>query len=251
MRASKYLLLITVSAALAASPAFAKPAKSIKDDTETAQSQNWDLEDKNTAFVINDPWENVNRGIFDFNLGFDKHIAKPVIEVYDIAPNGLRRAIGNFLSNLSEPLNAIHGVLQLNPKVAFTSLWRFILDSTFGLGGFHNFAGEYAGLPNMSQNLGKTLGRWGVDAGPYVVIPVIGPSSVRDLTGKVGDWFLDPVGWEINSNWTIAQSVANGIDARDSKASVIEHLYYQSLDPYVATRSAYRQHESFEDANRN
>ena len=205
---------------------------------------------KNEADV-NDPWEGFNHPIFNFNLAFDKHIAKPFIQLYDNVPHGVRHSIDNFLTNLSEPLNAVHGVLQLNPKVAFTSIWRFILNSTFGLAGFNDFAKGNAGLHNMEQDMGKTLGHWGMPSGPYVVLPILGPSSARDTTGKIGDWFADPVGWVEKDVWIeVGQAVADGVDTRDMKAAIVEHLYYDSLDPYTATRSAYRQHERFEEISR-
>lgn len=245
MRASVLLVFLAVSASLAAQPALAKSAKG---KSKVDDSKYYDI--KNDAVQANDPWEAFNRPIFDFNLGFDRVIAKPITSVYDELPGEVRHSVSNFLSNLSEPLNTIHGVLQLNPKVAFTSFWRFILNTTFGLAGIFDFAREEGGLRNMDQNLGKTLGNWGVGAGPYIVLPVVGPSSLRDTTGKIGDWFADPVSYVFTTPETVAQVVMDGIDARSRNDGVIEHLYYQSLDPYTATRSAYRQHESFEASKR-
>jgi len=195
--------------------------------------------------ALGDPWEGMNRGTFSFNLAFDRNISKPVVSVYREIPSSLRRNIDNFLTNLSEPLNTVHGILQLNPKVAFTSFWRFVLNTTFGLGGVRDFAAEQAGLHNMDQDLGMTFGHWGVASGPYLVLPVLGPSSARDTVGKVGDWFLDPVGWLLTTPENVAQSVADGIDERDIQGGTVDYLYYQSLEPYVATRSAYEQHQAF------
>jgi phospholipid-binding lipoprotein MlaA len=192
-----------------------------------------------------DPWDSVNHPLFDFNLAFDRYLAKPVQSAYHVLPFSVRHSVSNVLTNLSEPLNTVHGVIQLNPKITFTSFWRFILNTTFGFGGLRDFAGEQ-GLHNMDQNLGKTMGRWGVGAGPYVVLPVLGPSSARDTVGKVGDFFIDPVGWKFTLTEDLAQGVADGIDTRDRQDGIIDQLYYQSLDPYVATRSAFRQHEAFE-----
>jgi len=224
-------------------PALAKTSK-------TDSSKYYDVRGAAVSPDVNDPWEGFNQPIFSFNLAFDKHIFKPFISAYDQIPSPVRHSFSNFLSNLSEPLNFIHGIFQLKPNVAFTSMWRFILNSTFGLGGLHDFAREEAGLRNMDQNLGKTLGYWGVGAGPYVVLPILGPSSVRDTTGRVGDWFGDPVGWEETIWLSLGQAAANGIDTRDQKAGLIDHLYYQSLDPYIATRSVYRQHEEFESKSK-
>ncbi len=245
MRLSLILLLTAFSLSVTCESALAKTAKHPKHSKGY-----YDMKEDVVAPDVNDPWEGFNHPIFDFNVGFDRHVFKPVITVYDYVPHPVRHSISNFLSNLTEPLNFVHGVLQLNPKVAFTSLWRFILNTTFGLAGLDDFAKEKANLHGMDQNLGKTLGHWGVPSGPYVVLPIIGPSSVRDTTGKVGDWFADPVGW-VDDTWVeVGRSAADGIDARDTQAQVVEHLYYDSLDPYTATRSAYRQHEKFEDSSK-
>jgi len=237
------ILTLAVFLLCAAEPALAK--STIADKTNSHGY--YDIKDGAATADVNDPWESFNHPIFDFNVGFDRHIAKPFISCYDTIPGGVRHSVDHFLTNLSEPLNVIHGILQLNPKIAFTSFWRFVLNSTFGLGGLQDFAKDNAGLHNMDQDLGKTMGHWGVPAGPYVVLPIMGPSSVRDTTGRIGDWFADPVGWGETIWLAGGQTLADGIDTRDMKAGVVEHLYYEALDPYVTTRSTYRQHERFEE----
>jgi len=247
MRSSFLCALTLISATALCSPAMAASSKHRADAND---DKYYDIKDTQSANASEDPWESFNRPIFDFNVGFDRHIAKPFISAYDVIPVEGRHAFGNFLSNLGEPLNCIHGILQLDPGAAFTSLWRFILNTTFGLGGIRDFAREEAGLHKYEENLGKTLGVWGAPTGPYVVLPILGPSSVRDTSGKVGDWFLDPVGWEETTWMSVGQAVADGVDARDRNAGIIEHLYYDSLDPYSATRSAYQQHEAFKSGTR-
>ena len=242
MRTSSLYVMTALSALVLCQPAMAA-SKHSKSDADEAKY--YDM--KEAPLANDDPWEDFNRPIFSFNLGFDQYVAKPFISAYDVIPAPGRHRVSDFLSNLGEPLNFIHGVLQLNPKVAFTSLWRFILNTTFGLGGLRDFAGEDAGLHKMNENLGRTLGYWGAPTGPYVVLPILGPSSVRDTSGKVGDWFLDPIGWAEDTWTAVGQAAADGIDSRDRNAGVVEHLYYESLDPYVATRSAYRQHEIFKE----
>lgn len=236
--------IAALSFGMSSSMAFAAGKDTLVDSEDPA------FKDDQESLESYDPWEDVNRPVFQFNLGFDRYVAKPFISAYDVIPADGRRAVSNVLGNLGEPLNAIHGVLQLNPKVAFTSIWRFILNTTFGFVGIRDFAREDAKLYHTDENLGRTLGHWGVPAGPYVVLPILGPSSVRDTTGKVGDWFADPVGWEETTWASAGQAIADGIDTRDSNAGLIEHLYYESLDPYVATRSSFRQHEAFKARNK-
>lgn len=229
-----------VSLALLASPALAKSKKYY----EQEESKYYDLKESE-KLSGQDPWEGFNRSIFDFNLWVDRNMFKPFLVAYDVIPKQGRNSIGNFLTNLGEPLNTIHGVLQLNPKVTFTSMFRFVLNTTFGMGGIHDFARDYASLPNMEQNLGKTFGAWGVPSGPYLVLPIIGPNNLRGAVGMAGNWALDPIVYTIKPWEAFGQRVAEGIDYRDSQATVIENLYYESIDPYVATRSAFLQNEAF------
>jgi phospholipid-binding lipoprotein MlaA len=246
MRLSFIILLSAFTLSVTCESALAKTAKHSK-----ATREYYDVKDDVIAVETNDPWESLNKPIFNFNLMFDRHVFKPAITVYDNVPHSIRRSISNFLSNLYEPFNAMHGILQLNPDITFTSLWRFILNSTFGLAGLQDFAADNAHLYNMRQNLGKTLGRWGVPSGPYVVLPILGPSSVRDATGQVVDWFVDPVRIAVdNSTFNIVQGVATGIDARDRNAKIIDQLYYDSLDPYASSRSVYLQNEKFQETSR-
>jgi len=209
----------------------------------------YDIKDEASTVDLNDPWEGFNQPIFKFNLGFDKYVAKPFISAYDVIPRQGRRSIANVLSNLYEPLNVLHGLLQLNPKITFTSLWRFLLNSTFGLGGLDDFAARHAHLPGMPQSMGKTLGRWGLPAGPYLVLPILGPSSVRDGSGRVADWFADPLNWHDQTWINVTRGVASGISTRDAQSQAVELLYYESLDPYAATRAAYRQRETFDETS--
>lgn len=232
-------------------PAYAKRAKSKRLQPEDY----YDIKDNDNVALLNDPWEEFNQPIFRFNLAFDRYFMTPFVSAYNVLPQDTRSGIGHMLTNLTEPLNVIHGILQLKPNVAFSSFWRFILNSTYGLGGWRDFAWDNARLKYMNQNLGKTMGYWGAPAGPYVVLPILGPSSVRDTAGRVGDWFADPVIWaetEItDSSWTsVGHAALRGVDTRSAKASIIEHLYYETLDPYAAVRSAYRQRERHEEKSK-
>ncbi len=246
MRNLRLLVTLAATAMLLSQPALAKSSKS-KDKFDS--SKYYDLKESENTAASNDPWEGFNRPVFSFNLFFDRNVFKPLIQGYDVIPQVGRTKIGNFLCNLGEPLNAIHGVLQGSPKIAFTSLWRFILNSTFGLGGINDFARDSAGLHNMEQTLGSTFGSWGIPSGPYLVLPIIGPSSARGAVGMAGNWALDPLNYLVTDWAMLGERAAEGVDYRDSQSGIIEHLYYDSLDPYVATRSAYLQHEAFAESN--
>lgn len=196
-------------------------------------------------FDAKDPIKPVNQQIFAFNLVADKNVIKPVAETYHQAPEEARDVVSNFLSNLGEPENFVNGVLQLDPELALTAFWRFVLNTTYGLAGTRDFAGEN-GLKEKDTNFGKTLGRYKLDEGAYVVLPIIGPSTVRDTVGKVIDALIDPVGMAISTPEAIVKASANGIVTRDGKSKVIDQLYYESIEPYSATRAAYLQHQAFQ-----
>lgn len=195
-------------------------------------------------FEARDPLKGFNKGVFAFNLHADSMVIKPVASAYHEIPSWGRTGVSNFLSNLSEPANMINGILQLNPDVALTAFWRFTLNTTFGIAGLRDFAKEN-GLKEKEQNFGNTLKVYGADDGAYVVLPLVGPSSVRDTTGRIVDWFIDPIGWWFTTPESIAEAAADGINTRDEQNAVVDQFYYKSLEPYVATRSAYLQHQAF------
>ena len=195
-------------------------------------------------FDLQDPIKPVNKAVFAFNLGADKHVVKPVADSWHHAPSWMRSGTSNFLSNLGEPANVINGALQLNPDIAFTSLGRFMLNSTLGIAGLRDFAGNN-GITSKGAGFADTLGHYGVRQGAYVVLPLAGPSTVRDTTGLVVDWFLDPAGMFLTTPLSIAQTTADAIVAREENSDLIEQLYYKSLEPYTASRAAYLQNRAF------
>lgn len=197
----------------------------------------------NDQFDACDPIKPVNEQVFRFNLVTDRWVFAPVTHAYQEVPIEGRMTIDNFLTNLGEPSNSLNSFLQGDMQAAGTSLWRFILNSTFGFAGLRDFAGEN-GLLYNDQDFGKTLGSYGVSEGAYVVLPFYGPSTVRDTAGKAVDWFLDPVGWHLNTPESIAQDVAEAIDTRDENDSIVTELYYESINPYAATRASYLQHQA-------
>lgn len=197
-------------------------------------------------FADRDPAQPVNERIFAFNLAVDGAIVKPISEIYHaVIPAPVREGVSNVISNLGEPLNVANNALQLNVEGTFTSFWRFVLNTTFGLGGLRDFAGEN-GLKEKDTNFGKTLAKHGAAEGNYVVLPLIGPSTTRDTAGKIVDWVMDPIGWLFTTPETVAQVVTGGVSDRNENAKIINQFYYESLDPYSATRAAYLQHQAFQ-----
>jgi phospholipid-binding lipoprotein MlaA len=197
---------------------------------------------------LNDPIEPTNRGIFEFNLGLDRYVLKPVTGAYRaVFPQPVREGVHNFLQNLRAPVIFANDLLQGSPGRAGTTLVRFVVNSTLGVAGFGDPAAAM-GWDQHEEDFGQTLAVWGVGEGPYVMLPVFGPSNPRDLAGRVVDFFLDPINWWANASdadwaeWVpIARAVITGIDTRDQLWDVLEDLERTSIDFYAAIRSLYRQ----------
>lgn len=138
-----------------------------------------------------DPWEKVNRNVFAFNEGFDAAILKPMAELWAKLPDGVRECFSNAFFNLRGPSTAINNALQGKPEEAVSDVGRFLVNTTFGLAGCFDPASDL-GLEKHREDFGLTLGVWGFGPGPYLVIPLLGPSSVRDAVGILGvEPFLD------------------------------------------------------------
>lgn len=136
-----------------------------------------------------DPWEGFNRSMFTFNETLDTYVAKPVAQGYQaITPQFIDTGISNFFSNLEDVLIIVNDVFQLKPIQALSDTGRFLINSTFGLLGFFDVA-SHIGLTKHDEDLGQTLGYWGVGTGPYVMLPFLGPSNVRDTFGLAGESF--------------------------------------------------------------
>ena len=145
--------------------------------------------------MISDPYEGFNRQMFAFNNGVDRYALAPAATVYEtVTPSFARDRVGDFLGNLSSPVIFINDVLQAEPGRASDTFFRFTINTTIGLVGLWD-AANYFGLEGHSEDFGQTLAVWGVDSGPYLVMPIIGPSNPRDLVGAGVDRAFDPLTW--------------------------------------------------------
>nr|WP_243453880.1 VacJ family lipoprotein [Sandaracinobacteroides saxicola] len=144
------------------------------------------------TYAATDPWENTNRSIYRFNSEFDRILGRPVVKVYRaVIPGAARRGISGFYSNAGEPTNAANSIAQGKIKSAFRALDRLLINTVLGVGGLADHATDM-GLPEEKHDFGQTLTVWGVGSGPYLVIPFLGPSTVRDGFGFGVDFFADP-----------------------------------------------------------
>ncbi|MEJ2044413.1 MAG: VacJ family lipoprotein [Reinekea sp.] len=140
----------------------------------------------------NDPFESVNRAVFKVNSTADKWVIRPVAKAYQaVMPDFAERGVRNFFANLGEVRNTAHNLLQGKGGRALTSTGRFAINTTVGIGGLFDVATKL-GMPQAHEDLGQTLGAWGMSPGPYLMLPILGPSSLRDSTGLIVDPFLKP-----------------------------------------------------------
>ncbi len=197
------------------------------------------------AATVADPLEPVNRALFAFNDKAYFWVMKPVAQGYRaVVPQDVRVSVRNFFSNLGTPARFANNLLQGKLKGAGTELLRFVLNSTVGMAGLFDPAETGYHIRKRDEDLGQTLGRYGLGQGFYIVWPILGPSTGRDTVGLAGDAFLDPVNY-LSDPWAAA-----GVKAFKSENEVslsigdYEDLKKSSLDPYAAVRDAYLQNRA-------
>jgi phospholipid-binding lipoprotein MlaA len=190
----------------------------------------------------NDPFEPFNRGVTRFNDGLDDAVLKPVATAYrDTVPSPVRTGVHNFFGNLRDAWSAVNALLQARPREAAENFMRFNVNTFLGLGGLLDIASEM-GIERTTLDFGHTLGRWGVPAGPYLVLPFFGPSSVRDATGLLADRQGDLVVQGVDHVPT--RNTLYGVRVVDTRAGLLragELLEDAALDKYSFTRDAYLQ----------
>lgn len=194
---------------------------------------------------ISDPFEDTNRAIFSFNNAVDDAVIHPVAKGYNtVVPAPARTGIDNALKNLRSPVNFANQVLQGDVDGAGTVVVRAVINTLLGLGGFIDLAG-HEGIEYEGEDFGQTLATWGVGHGPYLVVPIIGPSSARDYVGFAVDSLADPLRWylfNIDQEGIYYGKVGlEYLNLRASLVDVLEDLENSSIDYYAATRSAYYQ----------
>ena len=207
-----------------------------------------DPSEREEVLKLNDPLEPANRAVYRFNSGLSKFVFTPFAELAKSdAVSPVSNAISNVLQNLREPMTFVNDVAQGHECAAGQTLRRFMVNSTIGLGGLFDVAKSRGGLNAHDNDFGTTLGVWGVESGPYLFLPLLGPSDVRQTAGMAVEYFADPVDRALTGSrhagtWvTVTRTALDLVDQKikgDAAISVIENT---SLDPYAAIRSAYRE----------
>ena len=186
-----------------------------------------------------DPLEPFNRGVYSFNDAVDKAVLKPVATVYqDVTPSPVQTGVNNFFSNLGDLWSAANAGLQLRPREATENLMRFSVNTVFGLAGLLDIATE-AGIPRTRLDFGQTLGRWGAPSGAYLVLPIFGPSSVRDGTGLAVDMSVDSVSGMNDVSTRNSLTALRVVDTRAGLLRASSLLEDAALDKYSFTRDLY------------
>jgi phospholipid-binding lipoprotein MlaA len=201
----------------------------------------------------NDPYEPTNRKIFEFNLAVDDAIVRPVALAYRRnVPQPVRTGIRNFVDHYHSPATFINDLLQGEATRASITARRFVLNTVFGFGGFVDIAAQN-GIPKHKEDFGQTLAVWGAAEGPYIMIPILGPSNFRDAGGRVVDSVGNPVGLALTAagaGWVdYVIDVLDGIDTRERLLDQVDELRRTSLDFYSSVRSLYRQDREAEITN--
>jgi phospholipid-binding lipoprotein MlaA len=197
---------------------------------------------------VADPGEKVNRAIFKFNDVVDTYAIRPVAQGYhDVVPGGVRTSVRNFLRNLKSPIVIANQALQGDVEGTSGATMRALINTTFGIGGLFDVASD-VGIPYEPEDFGQTLAVWGLDHGAYVVLPFLGPSSLRDATGVAVDTYADPLRlWLDNTDrneWTYARVAVSTISSRAELLGALDDLKKNSIDYYAALRSSYIQHRA-------
>lgn len=201
----------------------------------------------------NDPVEGLNRGVFAVNRAVDTAVIRPIAWTYrEAVPDPFKDRLRDFLNNLKTPVVLANDLMQGDLDRAGVTFERFWINSILGIGGLIDIASS-VGIPRHSEDFGQTLATWGVGEGPYIVLPLLGPSNPRDTVGLVVDFALDPLTWILpatgNKELGYARLGADIIDGRSRVIKVTDDLEKNSVDYYATMRSLYRQRRASEISN--
>lgn len=194
-----------------------------------------------------DPFEGTNRAIFSFNEGLDKHVMKPVAETYQkVLPNPIRQGVTNFFGNIGDIFTAANNLLQGKPSDALNDAARVLINTTIGILGLFDVASD-AGLEKHKEDFGQTLGVWGFETGPYLVLPVFGPRNIRDAAGLSVDWTTNFVlnSGTLSANQKVAVDSLYVIDNRAQDLGATDLLDEAAIDKYSFVRDSYLQRRRY------
>jgi len=233
------VLLAWIARSVAASAGSVGPTGGVA----PAAAPDLDLFAEEEARAVADPFEGVNRVLFTFNDRLYFWLLKPVARGWRTLPEGMRRSVANFFSNLTAPARVVNNALQGKIGQAGNEIMRFLINSTAGCIGLWDVARFDPVLARPpAEDFGQTLGWYGVGAGPYLVLPLLGPSNVRDALGRVADFFLDPFTYLTHGAVYYGAKGGDVVNETSLDRDTYEAIQQGSLDPYLTVRDAYDQH---------
>jgi phospholipid-binding lipoprotein MlaA len=214
----------------------------------TGQTQLWavtsqDDDSSDTSVEVYDPLEGYNRAMFDVNFTLDKMFFRPISEVYGLVPSPARKGVRNFLTNLKSPVTFINDLLQLEGNRAGETMARALINTTVGIGGLFDVA-TTMGIDYHSEGLDQTMAGLGIPHGPYLILPLLGPSTPRNAVGRLGDAFMNPVNYVIwNADKGEYIYIATGVDLLDKRTEArgFTDELEKAIDPYARARSLWMQ----------
>jgi phospholipid-binding lipoprotein MlaA len=253
------LLLLVSSVALLTScasvsrkppePAFAAPVGENKLKGKPEKAEETDLDEYSVA-LVSDPIEPVNRAIFRFNDGVYTIVVRPISKVYEtVLPKPVRKGLDNVYENLRLPVRLVNNLLQGKFERARHELEKFLVNSTIGIGGIIRQSDRAPSLAEVpAADTGQTFAKWGIRSGPYIVLPLLGPSTLRDAVGYAGDSALNPVSWVTTAfgapTWAVAIPSTNTLRSLPHHLRIYDAATKNTLDPYLAARSAFIQYRN-------
>jgi phospholipid-binding lipoprotein MlaA len=207
--------------------------------------ESWAQEEESEV-LINDPWEPFNQAMFTFNLKVDEYALRPVAKAYDaVLPDAAQRGVGRFLRNLGVVERFANNLFQGKFPRAGQEVGRFLVNTTIGCAGFLDVADSLFGWQEHPEDFGQTLAVYGVDNGPYLVLPFLGPSTMRDVTGAAVDGALNPMNYFLSTLQVFAIKggigVASAVNYRSMNLDLFENVQRSSVDTYGAVQDGYVQ----------
>jgi len=233
---------LALNAAAAEDEAARAAEAELYSDAEPASGEPADLADEfDPALPEPDPLEGMNRALFGFNEAVDRYAMEPIARAYGfVFPGPVKRAMVRVFTNLNAPVVLVNDVLQLSPRRAGETLGRFVVNSTVGLVGIFDVATRI-GIEGHHADFGQTLGFAGIPTGPYLVLPVVGPSSARDAVGGIVDLAFRPQTYFLGPIDILLLDASGGLATREAYIDELEKLRASSLDFYVTMRNVYFQ----------
>ncbi len=249
----KILFLCAFSISCISFSALAQNASEINPDLfdDSFFEDDFSFETAKKSKPISDPLESINRKMFVFNDYVDRYFLEHVAKSYrKFVPRTARNIIGNFLTNISLPFSIINSIFQGKVENSLANSSTFLINTTIGIGGLFDVAGN-KGIRYNKEDFGQTLGRYGLPSGPYLMLPFMGPSNFRDLSGSLVDRSISPFDFNLleignesdilDSRTRISLTAASVIDAREELIEVFEGIRSDSFDQYTTVKSAYFQ----------